>query len=30
MPPPNRKLMPKGGDKNDVGGKVSEGGLWGY
>jgi hypothetical protein len=25
MPPPNRKLMPKGGIKNDVGGKVSEG-----
>jgi hypothetical protein len=23
MPPPNRKLMPKGGIKNDVGGKVS-------
>jgi len=25
MPPPNRKLLPKGGIKNDVGGKVSEG-----
>jgi hypothetical protein len=25
MPPPNRKLMPKGGIKNDVGEKVSEG-----
>jgi len=25
MPPPNRKLMPKEGIKNDVGGKVSEG-----
>jgi len=24
MPPPNRKLMPKGGIKNDVYGKVSE------
>ena len=30
MPPPIRKLIHTGGIKNDVGGKVSEGGLGDY